>query len=1150
MRFLHGLVLSATDLANHLACRHLTSLNLAAASGRLKPPIFHDDRLEALRERGFQHESAYLDHLRSRGREVVELRGLGLDRSAVEQTGDAMRAGSDVIAQATLASGRWHGRADVLLRVDRPSKLGDWSYEVVDTKLSRETRAGTLLQLCLYSDLLGEVQGADCERMYVVTPRSDFVPEEYRIDDYSAFYRRVKAKLLTAVVDVETPSPTYPEPCPQCEICNWRIRCDRQRRHDDHLSLVAGIQRLQRQELEQQQIPTLEALGSLPLPLPFKPNRGSKDGYRRVREQARVQLEGRLRNQNLHELLPLEEGQGLARLPEPCPGDVFFDFEGDAFVGERGREYLFGYVTIDDEPPRYHSLWALTEPEERAAFEKFVDEMTGRLDRFPEFHIYHYSPYEPATLKRLMGHFATHEDEVDRLLRGGRFVDLLAVVRRGLRASVEGYSIKQLEAFYGFERPVDLQRANRLRFALQHALELDRLDQISQEMLDAVEGYNQDDCVSTLRLRDWLEGLRKEHVALGVQVPRPELISGEITEELGEEREKVRQLMDRLLGGVPLEREKRSAEEQAIWLLAQILDWHRREDKSVWWEYFRLRDLTEEEMLEERDAIAELRFVERVGAIKRSVIDSYAYPPQEVSIQPGGKLKASLIDGGVFGEVVAIDPTIPQIHIKKGPSRAEIHPPTVFVHDRYDARAQRDSLFRLATWVAENGIDSGGSWKAGRDLLLGMAPRRGGEGTRGPLRNQDESALEATRRLVRELDGGVLAIQGPPGSGKTFTGARMICEAVRAGKKVGVTAVSHKVIRHLLEESCVAAREEGVSLPCIQKVGEVRDPDHASIVEVTTNSAVAEALEKGEVPVFAGTAWLWARAELAESLDILFVDEAGQMSLSNVLAVSSAARNLVLLGDPQQLEQPQQGSHPEGTEVSALEHVLGRHKTMPEEQGLFLEETYRLHPDICSFTSEQFYESRLQPRPGLEKQMLVGGNTIQGSGLWYLPLLHEGNVNSCTEEVEAIQSLVDSLVQGQSVWQNSDGQRHKIGLHDILIVAPYNSQVVDLRKALPGAQVGTVDKFQGQQAPIVIYSMTTSSPEAAPRGMEFLYSSNRLNVATSRAKAACVLVGSPKLLEAECRSPRQMKLVNAFCRYVELAQVLPTGSRSEGASVI
>ena len=267
------------------------------------------------------------------------------------------------------------------------------------------------------------------------------------------------------------------------------------------------------------------------------------------------------------------------------------------------------------------------------------------------------------------------------------------------------------------------------------------------------------------------------------------------------------------------------------------------------------------------------------------------------------------------------------------------------------------------------------------------------------------------------------------------------------------------------------------------------------------------------------------------------------MSLSNVLAVSSGARNLVLLGDPQQLEQPQQGSHPEGTEVSALEHVLAGHKTMPAEQGLFLEETYRLHPGICSFTSEQFYESRLQPRPDLEKQMIVGGTTIQGSGLWYLPLLHEGNVNSSPEEILAIQGLVDSLVRGQSRWQNAEGRRRNIDLADILIVAPYNAQVVALREALPGAQVGTVDKFQGQQAPIVIYSMTTSSPEDAPRGMEFLYSSNRLNVATSRAKAACVLVGSPKLLEAECRSPRQMKLVNAFCRYVELAQVLPTRSR-------
>ena len=725
MRFVQGLVLSATDLANHLACRHLTFLNLAAASGRLKPPIFHDDRLEALRQRGFQHESAYLDHLRSQGREVLELRDLGLGSKAVEQTLAAMRAGSEVIAQATLASGYWHGRADVLMKVDRPSDLGGWSYEVIDTKLSGETRAGTLLQLCLYSDLLGEV------------------------------------------------------------------------------------------------------------------------------------------------------------LPEPSAGDIFFDFEGDSFVGERGREYLFGYVTVDRGPPRYHSLWALTEREERVAFEQFVDEMIDRLDRFPEFHIYHYSPYEPATLKRLMGHFATREDEVDRLLRGERFVDLLAVVRRGLRASVESYSIKELEVFYSFERPLELQVANRLRFALQHALELGQLDQISPEMREAVEGYNRDDCVSTLRLRDWLESLREEHAARGFAVSRPELSVGEPSEELSEDRQRVRQLMDQLLTGVPPEREKRSRLEQAVWLLAQMLEWHRREDKSVWWEYFRLRDLTEEEMLDERSAIAGLHFFERVKTVKRSVIDLYTYPPQEVGIQRGDKLKTLLLDGGDFGTVEKMDPTLYLIRIKKGPSRADLHPQTVFAHNRYDARAQKDSLFRFGTWVAENGIDSEGGWRASRDLLLRRSPRgqvKDGE----PLRRKDKSALESARRLVLELVGGVLPIQGPPGSGKTYTGARMICEAVRAGRKVGVTAVSHKVIRNLLEESCRAGQEEGLTLNCLQKVQKKRDLGHDGIVEVTTNQGVVEAVELGEVSVFAGTAWLWARPELAQSLDILFVDEAGQMSLAEV----------------------------------------------------------------------------------------------------------------------------------------------------------------------------------------------------------------------------------------------------------------------------
>ena len=447
----------------------------------------------------------------------------------------------------------------------------------------------------------------------------------------------------------------------------------------------------------------------------------------------------------------------------------------------------------------------------------------------------------------------------------------------------------------------------------------------------------------------------------------------------------------------------------------------------------------------------------------------------------------------------------------------------------------KESLFRLGEWVAENGIEADGPYRAARDLLLGNPPRiRDGSGDR--LLQQGEGTLEASRRLVLELDGGVLPIQGPPGCGKTYRGARMICDLVRAKKTVGITAVSHKVIRNLIDKTLEAAQEEGLSFECIQKVGRKSEEEHPAIKEVVKNEDVAAALKSGEVQVAAGTAWLWAREEMAETVDVLFVDEAGQMSLANVLAVAPAARNIVLLGDPQQLEQPQQGSHPEGAGVAALEHVFADHKTMPKTQGLFLGETWRLHPEICAYTSELFYEGRLHSREALERQQLVGDGPFEGAGLWFVPVDHEGNVNSSPEEVACIAELLAALTGGGTLFQDADGKRSPLRLSDILIVAPYNAQVAALAERMPDARIGTVDKFQGQEAPVVIYSMTTSSPEEAPRGMEFLYSLNRRNVATSRAQCACILVANARLLEPKCRSPQQMKLANAFCRYVEVSQ--------------
>ena len=485
-----------------------------------------------------------------------------------------------------------------------------------------------------------------------------------------------------------------------------------------------------------------------------------------------------------------------------------------------------------------------------------------------------------------------------------------------------------------------------------------------------------------------------------------------------------------------------------------------------------------------------------------------------------------------LGKVEAISLEGRWIDIKKRGDSATLHPDAVFAHKDIDAAVLAEALVRIGEYVAANGIVGEGPYQAARDLLMREPPRIGGE----PLQLPDEATVAAALRIAPRLNGGVLPIQGPPGAGKTYIGARMICALVKSGSKVGITANSHKVIRNLLDEVVVAADETGVDLQCIQKVSEKEDDQHR--LQFTTDNAKLLAALGTSCHVAAGTAWLWSRQDAFEAVDVLFVDEAAQMSLANVLAISQAAKTIVLLGDPQQLDQPMQGSHPEGTDVSALDHILGDRQTLEAGRGLFLEETWRLHPDICKFTSELFYESRLRPRPGLDVQEVRSTGRINGTGLRFLPVTHEGNQSSSPEEADQVHKLVEDILSSGSSWVDRNGVERPVTLDDILIIAPYNSQVFELQARLPRARVGTVDKFQGQEAPVVIYSMTTSSHADAPRGMEFLYSQNRLNVATSRAKCICILVGSPSVFDAECRTPRHMQLANAFCRYLELATVI------------
>lgn len=1119
--------LSAGDLVGHLNCRYLTQIDLRVANGELDKPKIWDPMLEVLAERGTLHERSFIEHIEAGGLIATIVDGVGVDAKSLAATSAALARGDAIIVQGALQSGHWNGRADVLRRVETPSRFGPWSYEVIDTKLTRETKGNTVLQISLYSDLLSETQDAEPISAFVVTPGTNYIPETYRVADYSAYYRHVRSSLERSVSGAIASDP-YPEPIEHCEICRWRRHCDERRRADDHMSLVAGISKSQIGELERHGIASTAALGALPLPLQWRPDRGAVKSFEKIREQARIQVDGRTSGTVLYETLPLIAGFGLSRLPEPSAGDIFFDFEGDPFVGDGGLEFLFGYIYSDVQGSDcYVGDWASNRREERAAFERFVDFVTERLKDYPDLHIYHYAPYEPAAMKRLMGRYATRENEVDSLLRAEIFVDLFSVVRHSIRASVESYSIKKLEPLYSFVRTVPLEDVGAVMARTQARLEMADPAGIPEHDKTAIKGYNRDDCASTQALRSWLETVREDLIASGAVIERPVAAAPEVSTELDEWQKKVAAIVARLTDGVPDDVGERSVEQQARWLLAFMLDWHGREKKAVWWEYFRLRDLSAEDLLYERAGLSDLKFLQHAGGTTKAPVHRYRFALQDTDIRAEDDLRS--IGGDKLGRVVAISLDDRTIDIKKRGDTADLHPEAVFAHNFVDTQVLADSLMRIGEYVANSGMEAEGDHRAARDLLMAVAPRL----RRQELQLDSEAPLAAAIRIALNLDRSVFPVQGPPGAGKTYTGARMICALAKEGKTVGITANSHKVIRNLLDEVVVAAREQGFPVGCIQKISDKED-DRPNLKFTTDNATFLDAFNS-DCKVGGGTAWFWARPDAAGSVDVLFIDEAAQMSLANVLAVSQAARSIVLLGDPRQLEQPIQGRHPDGVAVSSLDHILGPHATVPADRGLFLPETWRLHPLICAFNSEMFYESRLHPRPGLENQTIRSRGKLSGAGLRYLPVVHEGNQSSSREEADTIRDLVSEILCGGTTWVNREGVEAPVGLEEILIIAPYNAQVFELQERLPGARVGTVDKFQGREAPIVIYSMTTSSHPDAPRGMEFLYSANRLNVATSRAKCICVVVASPRLFEAECRTPRQMQLVNAFCRYLELA---------------
>jgi predicted RecB family nuclease len=1157
--------LSASDVANFLACRHLTRLDLLHARGLLEPPHFYDAGFDDLVKRGEAHEREVLRGYRDCGLQVVEIaKDTANPAAGAAATAAAIATGVDVIYQAVLTRDRRPallGFPDFLVRAELiPAPDGEprpdaerGHYEVVDAKLARTAKGRAVAQTTFYSQLLADVQGGVVPRwLHLALGTGELA--SFKVNDFAAYERQTR-RLLSEFIDADTganpPADTYPEPVEHCAICRWSDACKARRRADDDLSLVAGITRGQRRGLKAEGIETRRGLAGLD----YVPTlRGtSRQALGRARSQAILQVASEDAGSIAYELLApavdadgaLVPNRGLLALPEPAGGDLFFDIEGARYYSEDnkdfGLQYLFGIVDTADVDaaggPAYRQFWAFDRAGEKRAFEELIDFITARRAERPGLHVYHYNHYEPTAVDhltelhetrqeavgRLMGRFATREDEVDELFRLGVFVDLYRVVRQGLQAGVESYSIKRLEPLCGYSRFVRLRDATEALVSFEAALDSGSgAGEVALQRV--VAGYNEDDCRATLALRDWLESLRPELAEMiGAELPRPAPPDSEPDSEDSE----IARLRSDLVASVPAQPTARTPEQAAVALLADLLEWHRRENKPAWWRYFYVRTLSSEDLVSEPDALGLLTGGEVVDSVRRSVLRRFSFPPQEHKFSAGDAAHDPVTGRGF--EIYSVDDARGEVVLKVGRDYDGPLPGALVQGGPPSTRLQAERMRDLGTRVLGDrlrGLD------AATALLL-RRPPTGVSAQTLQLRYAEESAQAAAARVALALANSYLPIQGPPGTGKTYTGAEQILALIAEGRTVGITGPSHAVICNLIDSVFRHAALRPAAAP---RVGQRADKDNPFLhpeAQSLDYPRLVSGLADGDLDVAAGTTWMWARPEFHGIVDTLFVDEAGQMSLADVLAVAGAARNLVLLGDPQQLAQPSQAAHPPGSGVSALEHILGDRATMPADAGLLLDKTWRMHPALCRFTSDTFYDGKLTGVDALGLQEILADTRHSGAGLRVVEVAHDGNSNASPEEAVVVGDLVRALLGRQ--WRNRYGELAPLGVQQIMIVTPYNAQIRAIQSAaasagLPPLQVGTVDKIQGREAPVVVYSMATSSAEDAPRGMGFLYDLHRLNVATSRARALALIVASPDLVRVSCQTPGQMHLANALCR--------------------
>jgi predicted RecB family nuclease len=1114
------LIWSASDVVDFLACEHLTSLERQVAAHTAQRPVASAE-LAIVLERGREHEKAILAMLAAGAGELVSIArrpGKAGYAAGASDTREAMAAGAPLIVGATFVDGDFVGFADLLIRVETVSDFGAWSYEVADIKLAKHAKPSAIVQLCAYSVRLARVQGIVPQHMHLIL--GDHDTQTFRYADFSAYYRELERRFVTSLAGTPV---TYPERIVSCRTCRWSEFCAEVRRADDHLSLVANISGDQIAKLTATGITTLEDLATAEPA--DRPTTLAMSTWDSLRMQARLQFAMRADGIHRREFLALIAGHGFGMLPAPSPNDIYFDMEGDPFYEGGSFEYLFGYsYRHADGTPAFEAIWAEDRAGEIPAFERFIRTVIARREADPTMHVYHYANYEQNAMHKL-SRLGPYETIVDDLLKDGVFVDLYTIVKQALVLSTESYSIKKVEKYYRSARVSNVQDAmGSVVFYERYLRSGDR------SLLAEIEKYNKDDCDSTLELHGWLLDQKEQaerelgEYALPAAAAPPERSE----KSLAEERETVA-LCESL--------STRESLSGAL-LVRDLLEYHRREASPEWREYRMRCDMLPAELVADSAALADLRVARDVEpfAEKQSTVHALDFPLQKHKVRVGVSVHDPLtmsLAGEVF-RVETLDENRGRIFLKRSRALSTTDLPLALIpRSGVPPGELRASLRRIGHTLA-----------AGDEVtplvadLIGRRPSR----LRSRKIEVDSSQPEMLTELVVDLDDSYLVVQGPPGTGKTWTGARMIVSLLDRGLRVGVCSGTHKAIHNMLHEVEAVAAERNVYLNGWKR-SDKDDPDKTfesktgAIQNIEKSDAFAGA---AGVNLFAGTQWLFARGELVQCVDVLFVDEAGQLALADAVAIAPSARSAVYLGDPQQLPQVTTGTHPHGAAASILEHLLGDAITVGPDLGVFLGTSYRMHPGVCEFVSELMYEGRLTSDERCANQaVILQGSELNGAGLRAMPVVHSGCSSESLPEAERIAAAVAQLSKSTIVLADGTQRACELG-RDILVVAPYNAQVELLRRVLSrhglgDVRVGTVDKFQGQEAPIVFFSMTTSSGEDVPRDLEFLFDRNRLNVAISRARALAVLVSSPALLAIRCSTVDQMQLVNALARFHELA---------------